>query len=393
MTIKKRILLVGAGPYGQKVASELQKTGIFSSMIITDLFLEKAKTTANNLAEKEIEISAEQLDATREEDLLKVMKDVDMVANVSGPMQDTAAPTVRACIKMGINYVDTSATMSAAQELLALDKEAKAAGISVLTGFGGGSGMVNFLARYGADKLDTVNEIHFAVVGYGYKWPPMSRDMSDEYLRAKFTNPATIYSDGQFIDIKPTDAIETIEIPGLHEVWPELAGTWDVWPIRFSQIATIPYFIRGVKTVTVKAGQNPFSELSRLGLDSLKPIFVKGNKVLPIEFAIEFSVSEAFASALGLEMPKDPKVIGGWYIKVAGEKHGKPASYTYGYIDVDMHNTERAFAMAAKMLFDGDINLKGVIAPEAVDPKPFLRKALEWGTIIREISDEYIASF
>jgi saccharopine dehydrogenase-like NADP-dependent oxidoreductase len=386
MVVNKKVLVLGAGPYGQRVAWELLKTGTFSSLVITDLVADRAETVAATLKQEGVIIKAAALDATRPATLLKAIKGMDLVVNVTGPMQDTAGPTVEACIASGVSYVDTSATLEPVKALLKRDRAAMKAGVSILTGFGGASGMVNFLARYGVDKLDVVEEIRFAVVGYQGR--PVSRDMSDEYLRTKFMDPAEIYQDGRIVKVRTHEHKETVEIPVLREVWPDFATTWEVWPMVFSQVATFPHFLKGLKNLTVKCGPNCFSELARIGLGSLDPVEVRGVKVSPVEFAIAFSVSDAFATALGLEVIKDMKPKGGWLIQVIGQKHGKPARSIYEYVDVNMHNTQRTCALAAKWLMEKKITATGVVAPEALDPRPFLKKALEWGTVMREHSSQ-----
>jgi len=47
--------------------------------------------------------------------------------------------------------------------------------------------------------------------------------------------------------------------------------------------------------------------------------------------------------------------------------------------------TQSTLALAAQMLAQREIKEKGIIAPEALDPKPFIKMAKQEGLIVEEL--------
>ena len=60
-------------------------------------------------------------------------------------------------------------------------------------------------------------------------------------------------------------------------------------------------------------------------------------------------------------------------------------SLTYRLRDVKGTLTQRTCTLAARVLVQGEIDLKGVMAPGALDPKPFTTMAKQKGLIVEEL--------
>ncbi len=311
------------------------------------------------------DITVQQVDATSEQSLLAAMKGVDLVVNVTGPFHHTAIPAIKAAMKAGINYLDINANISTIRDVLALDREVAAAGISALICFGDIPGMGSLVARYGVNKLDEVSEIHLAAGGGRYRFPLVG---IDRLWRNIFSRPV-IYKEGQFVMVEPFSDPEIIQPPG--------SAAFKVVLANMPTTVTMPHAIPGVQLVTFKSGMGPddigtdlMASLFKWGMDSAEPIDVKGVKVAPVDFGIAFLASDTHSGAIGL-LNRDLNdvsgtVYNGFQFKIIGRKNGQEARCLIGY------------------------KQKGIVVPEALDPMPFLAMAKQNGVIIRETVEQIL---
>jgi saccharopine dehydrogenase (NAD+, L-lysine-forming) len=76
------------------------------------------------------------VDLTNTAALLEALGQVDAVAHCAGPFVRTAAPMVDACLATGTHYLDVTGEPEVFEAVLGRDAEARAAGITLLTGGG-----------------------------------------------------------------------------------------------------------------------------------------------------------------------------------------------------------------------------------------------------------------
>lgn len=389
MTNKNRVLIIGTGFYGIRTLQLLAKSDVFSKIVVGELDLAKAEAAAAQVTRTGKEIIVKKVDATSEPSLLDAMKGVDMVVNITGPFHLTAIPTIKAAMKAGINYLDINANISTIRDVLALDREVAAAGISALICFGDIPGMGSLVARHGINKLDDVTEIHIASGGGRYRFPLVG---IDRLWRNIFSMPV-IYRDGEFIQVEAFSDPEIIQPPG--------SAPFKVVLANLPTTVTMPHAIPGVKLVTFKSGMGPddigtdlMATLFKWGMDSAEPIDVKGVKVAPVDFGIAFLASDAHSGAIGL-LNRDLNdvsgtVYNGFQFKIIGRKNGQEARCLIGYNDTRYCMTESTCWLAAELLVQGEIRQKGVVVPEALDPQPFLAMAKQNGVIIRETIEQML---
>jgi len=386
--MSKRVLVLGSGIYGGLICRKLCGFPDLSELVIGELNLDKAEKLAEELAkDTNVKIRAQTVDATDEKSLATVMACLDLVINATGPYDITAVPTAKAAIEQGLDYIDLNVYVDSTRKVMELDSNARDADVRVLVGFGVTPGLSNFMAKYGADQLDEVDEIHLATGGSrGRGWTPaMIEGVWDEIA----SDPALVYKEGEILEIPACGDKEDM-------ILPDVAEPIEVMSCKFPIVVTAPHFIKGVKYVTSKYGHTPpsqwndvFSKFMEWGLFSSDPIEVKGTKVLPRDFAFSFIASAIHENALGVEKIF-PYAIGGTQVKVLGKKRGKPANYVYShqYGRDFSGNTVGICAKAAEMLLRGDISRKGVLAPEALNPEPFINDAIERGTTIYESTEK-----
>jgi predicted dinucleotide-binding enzyme len=149
-----RVGIVGAGAVGARLARQLLSTGV-DSVLVRDPDAVRARTVVDSLGE-----GAEHDDVEVDAPL-----DVDVVvlAGPGGVHADHAARFLR----QGHSVVSTSDDIDDVRALLALDAEARERCRTVVVGAGFAPGLTCVLAAHGADRFDTLTEVHVAKVGTG----------------------------------------------------------------------------------------------------------------------------------------------------------------------------------------------------------------------------------
>ena len=67
---------------------------------------------------------------------------------------------MHAAAAAGVHYTDMGGLFHVTKQQVELDEEFKRAGVTAVIAMGGAPGVTNILAKYGADRLDTVEEAH-----------------------------------------------------------------------------------------------------------------------------------------------------------------------------------------------------------------------------------------
>ena len=156
-----QVLVVGgAGGMGQGVARDLIKQEKVTKVVLGDI-----QTDPERLQEKlraSGKISLRKVDVNDHKGMVKAIKESDIVINCADPFYKTAVAVARAAVEAKVNYIDICDDYEAAEILFAsdIDKLAKEAGITVLTGMGSDPGTNNVLVKWYANQLDCVNEIY-----------------------------------------------------------------------------------------------------------------------------------------------------------------------------------------------------------------------------------------
>ena len=378
----KRLLQLGCGLYGSFVAGRLLETGAFSSVTLADINLDTAEGLAKKLRAQGHEVTATAVDAANRDSLIRLYRGFDLIANITGDYEHTALPAVDAAIATGIDYIDINADFPSTKLVLERDADARKAGVTVLIGFGDTPGIINIFARHAADQLDQVEELHFAAGGSaGFH----NADGVERILKKIISDPAVIYRQGALTEAPACTEKERIRlVAGVDE-------EFEVMLARQPMVLTIPRHIAHVREVSYKIGFTPTAlgndivcALRNWGMHSNVPIDVKGQQVIPLEFTAAFLASDAHVKLLKL---RDLPMLSGFHVRARGRKDGKPVSITYRLRDAKGTLTQSTCACAAHLLVDGKIPLKGVLAPEALNPKPFIEMAHREGLMIEESSD------
>lgn len=88
---------------------------------------------------------------------------VSVLLNAAGPFANTGEPLMSAAIRARVHYLDFSAELDTYREALALDAQARAAGVMLLPGSGGSVAMLGSLAGHAVARVRNPRKISIAL--------------------------------------------------------------------------------------------------------------------------------------------------------------------------------------------------------------------------------------
>ncbi len=373
----KILVLGGAGAIGTVTARDLAESPDVSKVIIGDVSVEKARQLKRIIGSKKV--SVKPVNVSDIAGLVEAMKEADAVANATP--YHLNIQIMKAAMKACKNLTDLGGVYYTTLKQMELNEKAKEAGITVVLGCGLAPGITDILAKYGADKLDAVDEVH---IKYGevnltpakYKWS--FRTVLEEYV----TGPV-IYQNSRYRKLPPFSGKQIVKFP-------EPIGERTCCYGLYSGVATLPRTIeKGVKAVDClmvhrEEDEQRIKVLNEMGLTSNEPVQFKGAKISPREFLIRCAP------------PPDAqaKDVAGAIVEVLGEKDGekKRCVYSLAYPYHEKYGasalaylTGVPLSIASQMLARGKISELGVLPPEvAVRPKPFFAELTKRGIKINE---------
>ncbi|WP_457553499.1 saccharopine dehydrogenase family protein [Desulfobacula sp.] len=367
------LIIGGVGGMGQGVARDLIKQEQVTHVILADLYPDPERLS-KKLRESE-KTSLIKMDVNDHEIMVKAFKDVDVIINTAGPFYKTAVPVAKAAVAAKVNYIDICDDYEGTQILFnsGIDKLAKEAGITVLTGMGSDPGTNNLLVKWYADRLDSVDDIYLYWVVSIAELAGAAWDHSLHMTLGKIPQ----YIDGELVYVEGgTDVVA--------EKFLEPLGTCHVRYVGHPQPLTLPRYIKGVKNVIIKGALIPLwvdeliQEQKNTGLLNTDPIDIKGTQVSPYDLALK----------LWETIPKDrdngPQ-SSGLKVIVKGKKDGKKITYTADMVGRMAPGTGLPASIASLMMDAGEVSVKGVVAPEGcIDPDTFLNAFLKRGARIHQ---------
>ncbi|MFQ6074144.1 MAG: saccharopine dehydrogenase family protein [Candidatus Bathyarchaeia archaeon] len=373
----KILVLGGAGAMGMVTSRDLAESPDVSEVIVADVSVERARQIKDWIASEKV--SARRVDVSNRAALVEAMKEADAVANATP--YHLNIQIMKAAMEAGRNLADLGGVYYTTLKQLELNDEAKEAEITVVLGCGLAPGITDILAKYGADKLDAVDEVH---IKYGevnltparYKWS--FRTVLEEY-----TTGPVVYRNGEYKKLPPFSGKQIVKFP---EPIGERACCYGL----YSGVATLPRTIgKSVKVVDClmvhrEEDEERIKVLNEMGLTSNEPIDFKGAKISPREFLLRCAP------------PPDAKAkdVAGAIVEVTGVKEGEKARCIYTVVHPYHEEYEVSalayltgvpLSIANQMLAKGEIPKLGVLPPEiAFKPEPFFSELAKRGIKINE---------
>jgi len=368
-------VLGGCGAVGSVAAATLASSGVFSEVVIADLAIEQARKMMDSVGGSNL--AAVEVDARNPRSLRDAIAGSSVVLNCVGPFYEFGPAILKATIDSKLNYVDVCDDLDATEACLAMDEEAREAGISALLGMGTSPGIANLLVRFSAEALleqiDAVDIYHAhggekvegaAVVKHRIHSMRIDVPM---FLEGKYTTVRLFEESGRALE-------EDVEFRDV--------GTYRVYGYPHPETITLPKYFKGLKRVTNLGLVLPpaYAELIkgvvRLGITDEHPIEVQGRSVVPLEFAVAFILAQRprLLQEAGLSGP-----MGCLKIVVKGRKHGEPSTYIFSLSSKTQgmgDATGIPAALGAILMVTGKVKEKGVLPPEGcVKPMDLLQLA------------------
>ncbi|MBN2027651.1 MAG: saccharopine dehydrogenase NADP-binding domain-containing protein [Actinobacteria bacterium] len=414
-----RITIIGgAGDMAQVAAGAFVSLIPDCRLVLADYNREKAEKVAGNYDPSRAEAAF--VDIYDPDVLREVIRGSDLVANCTGPYYRTGRPVVEACMHEKVDYIDLGDDEESALELLAMHEKAREAGITALICCGVAPGLVNVIARECAQQLDEVDSIDLAWVT-GSTPPKEGKEKGGAAVFEHMVH-ACMGKCGTIRDGK------RVEIPSFrigHDLeFPQPLGTCRLFELGHAEVATMPRYFPGVKTVRTMGSLYPpyFNGVFRgiagvvdrgkvemkdavtflLALDrgenprGLRLYMGVLGGVLAQLLRRELKARDFFSFLGEVAGKRSQRSIGAVLVAVEGVKDGRMLRIQASHADyqggsegnLDMDDwTGTPLAVFASMLLDGSIEEKGVMAPEAcVDPAEFTRRM----TVAMPITEEAI---
>ena len=370
-------VLGGCGAVGSIAVKTLASSDTFSKIVIGDIDVQKAKKLASELGPEKV--SAIKVDASDPDSIKEAIKGSSVVLNCIGPFYQFGPRVLKATIDSGINYVDICDDFDATEKILAMDEDAKKAGISALIGMGSSPGVANVLVRFCAENLlDEVESIDIYHAHGG--------EEEEGAAVVKHRIHSMIIGVPVFLDGK-SKTVSLFEDSGKaleEEVDFQDVGKYRVYAYPHPETITLPRYIKGVKRVTNLGLVLPpaYAELIkgivRLGMTSEEPIDVKGQKISPLEFAVAYILSQRERL---MEQAEISEPMGCLKIVVKGKKKAESSTYVFSMSSRGLgmgEGTGIPAALGVMLMAQGKITEKGVFPPEAgVKPMDMLELAQE----------------
>lgn len=388
----KAVILGGCGAMGSETTRDMATTSDFDEITIADLNFAQAQALANELNTSTglDHVRAVPVDASDEDALVRVVRGQDIVVNTM--TYHFGLQATRAAIRSGVSYVDLGGLYNTPKQL-ALDNEARAAGITIVLGCGATPGVTNVLARRGAGDLDTVEAIHIAFASHRSiaPSPGLLDTVIDEFSPevSRF-----YYEDGQLIEVQPFDGARIIQFQ-------PPVGEQEVYFVPHSETHTLRRFIgKGLRRVDVRGAWRPETmQALRLFLDyrliTSDSIHVNGTTLRAKEFLRAHLLQEESNGHGG--------DAGNWafllYVEVKGTRSGREAYRIYRTSHPGMSEWGRQAtakmtgipaSIAAQLLAHGEVRDTGVLAPEAAfEPARFIGELARRGIRVEERIEEH----
>ncbi|MBL6995667.1 saccharopine dehydrogenase family protein [Desulfobacula sp.] len=367
------LIIGGVGGMGQGVARDLIKQEQVTNVILADLYPDPERLSTKLRENKKTSLI--KMDVNDHDVMVKAFKDVNVVINTAGPFYKTAVPVARAAVEAKVNYIDICDDYEGTQILFNsdIDRMAKEAGITVLTGMGSDPGTNNILVKWYADRLDKVDEIYLYWVVSIAELAGAAWDHSLHMTLGKIPQ----YINGELVYVEGGTEV-------VAEQFLEPLGTCHVRYVGHPQPLTLPRYIKGVKNVIIKGALIPLwvdeliQEQKNTGLLDIKPIDIKGTKITPYDLALKLWETIPEGRDNGPQSS-------GLKVIVKGERDGKKITYTADMVGRMAPGTGLPASIASLMMDAGDVTVKGVVAPEGcIDPDKFLDAFLKRGARIHQ---------
>ena len=384
-----KVLIIGAGSVGGVVTHKCaQMEDVFTDICLASRTESKCKAIAGQLQRR---IRTAQVDADKPAEVIRLIRrfNPDILINVALPYQDLSL--MEACLATGVDYLDTAnyePPDKAKFEYKWQWRQHKAfrdKGVLALLGCGFDPGVTNLFCAYARKHyFDTIDTIDIMDCNGGSHGKAFATNFNPEINIREITQRGKYWERGVWKETAPLSVHKPFNFPGI--------GTREMYLMYHEELESLVKHIKGLKRIRfwMTFGEQYLTYLrvlQNVGLTSIDPVDVEGQKIVPLKF-------------LKAILP-DPASLGPGYTGktnigclIEGKKDGQrrrihifnvcdhQASWKEVKAQAISYTTGVPAAIGARLMATGVWCEAGVFNIEQFDPDPFMdeltRRGLPW---------------
>ena len=280
-----RYLIIGAGRQGTAAAYDLARFGEAARIVLADRDTAIAARSADRVNRLSGTTLAESLalDVSDQRAVEEAVQGMDVV--LSAVPYYFNLPITRAAVAAGAHYCDLGGNTEVTQSQMALDAEARRAGVSIIPDCGMGPGLVNTLGAYVIQLLEQRSaeprEVYVYDAGLPQNpIPPWNYQLSFHIngLTNEMDGEAIFIRDGQITRVPTLSEPEWLDFPGLGRLEADVTsgGTSTA---AWTYLGKLQRFEN--KVLRYPGHFEWLRAFKTLGLFSEQPVEVDGQPVIP----------------------------------------------------------------------------------------------------------------
>lgn len=281
----------------------------------------------------------------------------------------------RAAVDAGCHFIDMGGNNDAVARELALDGEARRAGVTLVPDMGLAPGLVNVLTRSAFERLGGLDEARLYVGGlprnprgeWRYEAVFSATGLINEYRE-----PCLVLREGEPRSVESLSEVERLNHPVLGELEAfHTSGGSSTLPVTYAgRVRTLEY-----KTLRYPGHARLVRALFELGLDDEEPVELGGCRVRPRDL-LEERIGRRLAP-----VGEDLVVLTARFRGPDGALRVELLDYAdaVGGLSAMMRCTGFPVAVTAQLLARGEISVSGAQTPEHLPPRPILAGLAERG--------------
>lgn len=278
------ILIVGAGFMGRAAAYFFRNHPDGSHRVLLADHDEAVLDCAEKFLASGGQVDMMHLDVTRSHNLLRALTNVKVCLSCLPHFYNVRV--AKACLQMGVSYVDLGMNPKVTDEILAMDEAAKARNIAFVPDAGFSPGLLNILVWELVNRFKSCDEVRFWAGGLPQvPTGPLNytQFFSIHGLVNEYFEDAREIRDGQVVTIPSLSDPETVEFPGYgkFEAFVTSGGTSTLAKTLLGKVKRLSY-----KTMRYPGHLDALHSLRDLGLADSTPYHFGCGELSPREMLV-----------------------------------------------------------------------------------------------------------
>jgi saccharopine dehydrogenase-like NADP-dependent oxidoreductase len=247
-----KVVVLGAGGMGRYAAKAAAGFDFVEELVVGDLDGSAAEGLAAHLGPK---ARGTAVDVQNDRAMSELFEGATVVLNTVGPFFRFGPPVLRAAIAAGVHYLDINDDWESTEAMLALDEDARSAGVTAVIGVGASPGISNMLACLAMGELDEVDEV---IAGFDLD-AAMPEERGDKPCAAtihalhQLSGHIRVFEDGAFADAKPQRRVD-FDYAGL--------GSRSGWTMGHPEAVTFPRTFPKLRSARVLMTMEPSGRIA-----------------------------------------------------------------------------------------------------------------------------------